>query len=74
MVEEATGLGVTEYTRSLADVEYGLGLQLLNFGHQLVQRAEARSAVAVESVALQTKTTQQADDGPTRTEPSVPDC
>lgn len=58
MLEADSGRGRTEYTRDLGEIEQVLGTALLRLGRQLVERAEARGLVVVESLGAR----QEADE------------
>ena len=53
VLDEGTKLGVTEYTRSLSDVEQNLGAILSQLGRRLIERATERGGSVVDATAYQ---------------------
>jgi len=53
VLDEGTKLGVTEYTRSLSDVEQNLGAILSQLGRRLIERSEGRGGSVVDATAYQ---------------------
>jgi len=51
VLDEGTKLGVTEYTRSLSDVEQNLGAILSQLGRRLIERSEGRGGSVVDVTA-----------------------
>lgn len=73
MLEADSSRGRTEYTRPLADFEELLGTALLRLGRQLVERAEARGLVVVESVAAQQEAVEVGVSDVIRHKPAIPE-